>query len=128
VIRPTYVRWCGGTAAKAASYPISRKGTMRSVEVRSTEILMPFVSYFRLRQMLRWRSSPDCIALAFGREQWVKFAAGGNVSVLCTSKNLEGCGSLQMLRCYAPPRTPGIFGYKYYGATHLYSGIAAQYL
>ena len=25
VIRSTYVRWCGGTAAKAASYPISKK-------------------------------------------------------------------------------------------------------
>jgi hypothetical protein len=25
VIRRTYVRWCGGTAAKAASYPISNE-------------------------------------------------------------------------------------------------------
>jgi len=25
VVRSTYARWCGGTAAQAASYPISRK-------------------------------------------------------------------------------------------------------
>ena len=27
VIRSTYVRWCGGTAVKAASYPISKQAT-----------------------------------------------------------------------------------------------------
>ena len=35
VIRSTYVRWCGGTAAKAASYPISmdEKNIWTSAEV-----------------------------------------------------------------------------------------------